>query len=59
MQIGAIRREYCNRCQEPTVQRLDHYAKKPPANIWRCISGDHYVGFRPEPRELQSLSRTG
>ena len=54
MQIGVIRREYCNRCQEPTVQRLDRYTKKPPTNIWRCISGDHYVGFRLELRELET-----
>ena len=55
MQIGVIRREYCNRCQEPTVQRLDRYTKKPPTNIWRCISGDHYVGFRLERREWETL----
>jgi hypothetical protein len=37
------------------VQRLDRYTRKPPTNIWRCISGDHYVGLRHEPRELETL----
>ena len=55
MQIGAIRMEYCNRCQEPTVQRLDRYAKEPATNIWRCISGGHYVDFRLELRELKII----